>query len=1217
MKAIHSRAKPQSTFRLLGGALLGLLLGAAVAPAALIPGLYPTGVDNAGGLLSSNTVDPHYTLVASADAGYPGPEAYTLSPGWPVPPWLAEGPNSRWIAPRPEQNIGNAQGNYTYRTTFDLTGYDPAKAAIQGRWAVDNGGVDIVLNGVSLGIANTWGFTAFTNLTITSGFVAGINTLEFIVSNAPDTPNPTALRVEMLGTIEVEGEPPSVVLQPVSQTAVAGEDVTFTIIAIGEPPFWYQWRRNGNDLPGQNSDTLTLTGVTTNDAGQYDVVVQNWNGSTNSQPATLTVMVPLGGLFNTGVDDFRAVLPDYAVDPHYKLVVNPDSASSDALVEDSTLFPIVAGPWVANSGTSKWIGPRGDTVGAAGGDYDFQLVLDLTGLDPATCFITGLWTSDNAGSILLNGAPTGVTGAGNFDTLNAFSISSGFVSGTNVLLFRVNNASPGYIGLRVENVRGGALPAEDTNVPPRIVAQPQAQTALTGESVSFVVVADGTPPLSYQWRLNGDIIPDATSATLALTGVTTNNSGLYSVTVSSPYGTTNSVAARLTVLPPIPGLFNTGVDSSGALLGSSTPDPHYFLVISPDAAAPGPLAYTLNDAWPVAPAGPWLAEGPNSRWIAPQADQGAGNVPGTYVFVTMFNLSGFDPTTAIIRGKWAADDRVLDVVLNGVSLGLANDSGFGGLVDFTISSGFVSGENTLAVLIHNGLAVANPIGLRMELRGGAAPTDCIWPGPVAVRSYVGQNNQAVTVSIPAGLNASGDVTVTVTSGNPAVAEPVGASGGSLALVFPAGGAATRTFNVAARSLGAATFTLAGPDGVCIGASLSVVVGETLVANPSFENNYNATWPHYSSIAQWRSIPGCNPGVNEAGGPFHDNGVIPDRNRVAFIQGSGGIYQVLWGLKPGQSYWLQFRYNERAGDGGPISAAVRFNGKSLASLPDIMSVGGGNPYYGLTLPFTATAEYGLLEFATTASVDATLLLDAVTIVPRLTNEVVVMNPSFEASGVSAWPGYINPAPISGWTGVGAYGVNRSGEGPFADNGIAADQRGVLFLQSAGSGVSQTVSGLENGAVYQLSFAFNTRDCCGGAPRLTATVDGNTVVDVAVTPAGTAPFYTTNVTFTASGTTATLAFANTGEGDATVLLDDVRVAPPGAIETQLRIRYLPGSQQVRISWPAAAGLWRVEVSAALPGGFVDSGLSAVLESGPDGDEWAVYDSVAGTAFYRLAR
>ena len=192
--------------------------------AAPIPGLFNTGVDGDGLLLPGDgAVDPHYEMVVSADPSLPGPDAVTLAPGFPVGPWLAEGPDSRWIAPQAASGNGLG-GEYRFRTSFDLTGFDADSARIEGEWGVDNEGLDILLNGVSTGITNFNGFGALTPFTIDSGFIAGENTLEFVVFNAGDaTANPIGLRVKMRGTVEVPGEPPSIVEAPASQTLFAGE----------------------------------------------------------------------------------------------------------------------------------------------------------------------------------------------------------------------------------------------------------------------------------------------------------------------------------------------------------------------------------------------------------------------------------------------------------------------------------------------------------------------------------------------------------------------------------------------------------------------------------------------------------------------------------------------------------------------------------------------------------------------------------------------------------------------------------------------------------------------------------------------------------------------------------------------------------------------------------------------------------------------------------
>ena len=45
-------------------------------------------------------------------------------------------------------------------------------------------------------------------------------------------------------------------------------------------------------------------------------------------------------------------------------------------------------------------------------------------------------------------------------------------------------------------------------MPPSITTQPQSRTNLAGTTATFVVTADGTAPLSYQWLFNGTNLTD-------------------------------------------------------------------------------------------------------------------------------------------------------------------------------------------------------------------------------------------------------------------------------------------------------------------------------------------------------------------------------------------------------------------------------------------------------------------------------------------------------------------------------------------------------------------------------------------------------------------------------------------------------------------------------------------------------------------------------------
>jgi hypothetical protein len=173
------------------------LFAITTANGAPITTLYNTGVNNSGSVLANNAPDPHYTLIAPSPVV--GPTfARTSASGFPISPggpWVGDNTTSRWITP--SLNATGPNGNYTYRTTFDLTGLDPSTASITGRWATDNPGLDILINGVSTGQVNTIGFTAFTPFSINTGFTSGINTLDFIVQEQGVV---TGLRVEMTGT---------------------------------------------------------------------------------------------------------------------------------------------------------------------------------------------------------------------------------------------------------------------------------------------------------------------------------------------------------------------------------------------------------------------------------------------------------------------------------------------------------------------------------------------------------------------------------------------------------------------------------------------------------------------------------------------------------------------------------------------------------------------------------------------------------------------------------------------------------------------------------------------------------------------------------------------------------------------------------------------------------------------------------------------------------
>jgi hypothetical protein len=96
---------------------------------------------------------------------------------------------------------------------------------------------------------------------------------------------------------------------------------------------------------------------------------------------------------------------------------------------------------------------------------------------------------------------------------------------------------------------GRADPVAGT--PPTVaITSPAFQMVRGGTNVTFTTVSSGTPPYSYQWLFEGDVLSGATNADLSLLNVQPGNSGVYSIVISSLTGSSISSNAQLVVLSP-------------------------------------------------------------------------------------------------------------------------------------------------------------------------------------------------------------------------------------------------------------------------------------------------------------------------------------------------------------------------------------------------------------------------------------------------------------------------------------------------------------------------------------------------------------------------------------------------------------------------------------------------------------------------------------------
>jgi hypothetical protein len=144
--------------------------------------------------------------------------------------------------------------------------------------------------------------------------------------------------------------------------------------------------------------------------------------------------------------------------------------------------------------------------------------------------LTYRWTRD--------GAP--IPGA----TASTYTITATTANSAGVYRVVVSNAT------RSTNSRDAVLTVTGAAAPPTIVSQPESTTVSAGARATLVVVASGTPPLTYQWYKNDvAILLDADAATYLLQAATVQDAGNYTVTITNAFGTVTSNVAVLTVGP--------------------------------------------------------------------------------------------------------------------------------------------------------------------------------------------------------------------------------------------------------------------------------------------------------------------------------------------------------------------------------------------------------------------------------------------------------------------------------------------------------------------------------------------------------------------------------------------------------------------------------------------------------------------------------------------
>jgi hypothetical protein len=382
---------------------------------------------------------------------------------------------------------------------------------------------------------------------------------------------------------------PFIFSQPTNQAVLVGSNVLFSVLASGTAPLSYQWRFNDTNISGATSSSLLLTNAQVTQAGTYSVQVVNSYGQMISSNALLAfiscVAAPsnliswwraetnawdqLGG--NTGSIAGGLTFGNGIVGRTFVFdgngsVVNLGNPTNLQL-QDFTIET-----WIRRTGTTS-VSLNGNGNGTIFG-YDssgYGLYLDPSGRPNLTktgvsATSPGITITDTnfhhlavtkSGSVVIfyvdgvgYSAPSYNPGftfggqayigglGGNYSfwgSVDELSVYSRSLSGSEIQ------------GIYTASIAGKCL----VGSAPLFTVQPTNQTTQIGLAVSFSAAAGGTPPISYQWAFQGTNIPGATGASLILSGLQTNQSGVYAVLASNGFGTLWSSNALLTVLPPV------------------------------------------------------------------------------------------------------------------------------------------------------------------------------------------------------------------------------------------------------------------------------------------------------------------------------------------------------------------------------------------------------------------------------------------------------------------------------------------------------------------------------------------------------------------------------------------------------------------------------------------------------------------------------------------
>ncbi|MEY2881947.1 MAG: endoglucanase-related protein glucosyl hydrolase family 9 protein [Verrucomicrobiota bacterium] len=311
------------------------------------------------------------------------------------------------------------------------------------------------------GTTNLSGQTNAT-LTLTNVQLGDRGTYDVVATNTAGSTNSNPVTLVII-------QPPAITTSPANTALVAGQDLTLTAVATGDPAPTFVWTRNTVAIPGATSAVLSVPRIGIDGGGSFVLTATNAGGSVSTTPAIVTVN-PVAPVITSPLTATAVVGRSFS----YQIVAGTTKATYGAtnlpagLTLNTTSGAISGSPTTATGGTPASvvltatnvtgtdtktllltvlspppiITSAAATSGRVGATFTFNLLATNTPTAySATDLPPGL--SINTGTGIITGTPTQ---AGSFTATIGAANASGAV--TSLLAIQIDPAlnSPVYTG---------------------------------------------------------------------------------------------------------------------------------------------------------------------------------------------------------------------------------------------------------------------------------------------------------------------------------------------------------------------------------------------------------------------------------------------------------------------------------------------------------------------------------------------------------------------------------------------------------------------------------------------------------------------------------------------------------------------------------------------------------------------------------------------------